>query len=51
LFWRYDAIRVLTSPTYGLDDVWRSQFIYANGRLSSIGPIGPIKLAASFGAL
>jgi hypothetical protein len=51
LFWGYDALRILTSPTYGLDDVWRSQFIFAIGRLFSLGPIGLIKLAAFFGAL
>ena len=27
LFWGYDGLRVLTSPNYGLDDVWRSQFM------------------------
>ncbi len=42
---------MLTSPTYGLDDVWRSQFIFAIGRLFGLGPIGLIKLAAFFGAL
>jgi hypothetical protein len=51
LFWGYDAVRILTSPTYGLDDVWRSQFIFAIGRLFSLGPVGLIKLAAFFGAL
>ena len=25
LFWGFDALRVLTSPTYGLEDVWRTQ--------------------------
>jgi hypothetical protein len=43
LFWGYDGLRILTSPNYGLDDVWRSQF--------GLGPIGLIKLAAFFGAL
>jgi hypothetical protein len=51
LFWGYDAIRVLTSPSYGLDEVWRSQFIFAIGRLFNLGPVGLIKLAAFFGAL
>ena len=27
LAWGYDGVRVLTSPSYGLDDVWRSQFL------------------------
>jgi len=51
LFWGYDALRMLTSPTYGLEDVWRSQFIFAIGSLFGLGPMGLIKLAAFFGAL
>ncbi len=51
LVWGYDGIRVLTSPSYGLDEVWRSQFIFAIGRFCGLGPIGLIKLAAFFGAL
>ncbi len=51
LFWGYDGLRVLTSPSYGLEDVWRSQFIFAIGRIFGLGPIGLIKLAAFFGAL
>ncbi len=51
LFWGYDALRVLTSPNYGLEDVWRSQYIFAIGRLFGLGPIGLIKLAAFFGTL
>lgn len=51
LFWGYDGLRVLTSPSYGLEDVWRSQFIFAIGRSFGLGPIGLIKLAAFFGTL
>jgi hypothetical protein len=51
LFWGFDALRILTSPTYGLEDVWRSQFVFAIGSLFGLGPIGLIKLAAFFGAL
>ena len=51
LVWGYDALRVLTSPSYGLEDVWRSQYIFAIGRLFGLGPIGLIKLAAFFGTL
>jgi hypothetical protein len=51
LFWGYDAFRILTSPSYGLEDVWRSQFIFGIGRLFGLGPIGLIKLAAFFGTL
>jgi len=51
LFWGYDALRILTSPTYGLEDVWRSQFIFGLGRVFGLGPTGLIKLAAFFGTL
>jgi hypothetical protein len=51
LFWGFDALRMLTSPTFGLEDVWRSQFIFGIGRLFGLGPIGLIQLAAFFGIL
>jgi hypothetical protein len=51
LVWGYDGLRILTSPTYGLEDVWRSQFIFVVGGLFSLGPIGQSKLAAFFGTL
>jgi hypothetical protein len=51
LFWGHDGLRVLTSPSYGLDDVWRSQFIFAIGSIFGLSPIGLIKLAAFFGAM
>src|SRR5471032_2086178 len=51
LFWGYDALRMLTSPTYGLEDVWRSQYVFGIGSLLGLGPMGLIKLAAFFGAL
>jgi hypothetical protein len=51
LFWGYDALRVLTSPTYGLDDVWRSQFVFGIGSYFSLSPTGLMKLAAFFGAV
>ena len=51
LFWGFDALRVLTSPTYGLEDVWRSQFVFGLGRLFSLEPMGLLKLAAFFGVL
>jgi hypothetical protein len=51
LSWGYDALRVLTSPSYGLEDVWRSQFLFSIGRLFDLGPIGLIKLAAFFATL
>jgi hypothetical protein len=51
LAWGYDGLRILMSPSYGLEDVWRSQFVFAIGRLFNLGPIGLIKLAAFFAAL
>ena len=51
LFWGYDALRMLTSPTYGLEDVWRSQFVFGIGRVLGLGPVGLIQLAAFFGTL
>ncbi|MDP2409949.1 MAG: hypothetical protein Q8M26_06650 [Pseudolabrys sp.] len=51
LFWGHDALRMLTSPTYGLDDVWRSQAIFGIGSLIGLAPTGLIKLAAFVGIL
>ena len=51
LFWGFDALRMLTSPTYGLEEVWRSQFVFEIGRLFGLAPIGLIKLAAFFAML
>jgi hypothetical protein len=51
LFWGFDALRVLTSPTYGLEDVWRSQVVFGIGRYAGFGPEGLIRLAAVLGAL
>ncbi len=51
LFWGYDSLRVLASPSYGMDDAWRSQYIFGIGRLFSLEPIGLIKLAAFFATL
>ena len=51
LAWGYDGVRVLMSPSYGLEDVWRSQFVFAIGGVFGLSPIGLIKLAAFFGAV
>jgi hypothetical protein len=51
LFWGFEALRILTSPTYGLEDVWRSQEVFGIGRFIGIGPEGLLKLAAVIGAL
>ena len=51
LSWGYQALQVLTSPSYGFEDVWRSQFLFGIGRLFDLGPIGLVKLAAFFATL
>lgn len=51
LSWGYEALRILTSPSYGFEDVWRSQFLFGIGRLFDLGPTGLVKLAAFFGTL
>src|SRR5476651_2255001 len=51
LFWGFDALRMLTSPTYGLEDVWRSQFVFGIGRVLGLSPMGLIQLAAFFGVV
>lgn len=51
LFWGYDALRTLSLPNYGLEEVWRSQFVFEIGRLFSLSPLGLIKLAAFFATL
>jgi hypothetical protein len=51
LFWGFDALRVLTSPSYGLEDVWRSQVVFGVGHMANLGPMGLIKLAAFFGVM
>ena len=51
LFWGFDALRVLTSPTYGLEDVWRSQFVFGVGSYFKLAPIGLLQLAAFFGTV
>lgn len=51
LFWGFEALRMLTSPTYGLEEVWRSQFIFAIGHYLGLTPVGLIKLAAFFATL
>jgi hypothetical protein len=51
LFWGYDALRILTSPTYGLEDVWRSQIVFGIGRYAGFDPASLLKLSAALGAL
>jgi len=51
IVWGFDGLHALTSPGYGLDDAWRSQFLFGLGSLFGLGPIGLLKLAAFFAAL
>jgi len=51
LFWGFEALRMLTSPTYGLDEAWRSQFVFTIGSYFHLSPVGLIKLAAFFATL
>ena len=46
LTWGFAAIEALTSPAYGLDDIWNSQFFYTLGRVFGLTPVGLVKLAA-----
>ena len=47
----FEAIQMLASSTFGLDDVWRSQFVFAIGRFFSLSPTALIKLAAFFATI
>ena len=51
LSWGYDALRMLTGPAYGLEDVSRSQFIFVVGHLFGLEPTGLLKLSAFFATL
>src|SRR5581483_7689409 len=49
--WGFEALQMLGSSTFGLDDVWRSQFVFAIGRFFSLSPTALIKLAAAVACL
>ncbi len=49
--WGADALHTLTSPSYGLEDVWRSQFVFGIGRLFDASPDMLLRIAAVFGAI
>ena len=51
LVWGFDALHVLTSPTYGLEDVWRAQFLFGIGRVFGLYPDALIRLAIFFGVM
>lgn len=51
LIWGFDALRILTSPNYGLEDTWRSQVVYWIARWLGLGPYALLQLAAVMGAV
>ena len=51
LSWGLEGLRALTSPNYGLEDVWHAQLVFDIGRLFGLAPIGVIKLAAFVAAM
>ncbi len=51
LVWGFEAFRVLTSPTYGLEDVWSSQYVFGIGGLLGLAPKALIQLAAFLGVM
>jgi hypothetical protein len=40
LAWGYDGLRILTAPSYGLEDVWRSQFVLQLADFSTCARLG-----------
>ena len=51
LSWGFDAVRILLSPSLGLEDAWRSQIVYWIGRVLGVGPQGLLHLAAAAATL
>lgn len=51
LAWGFIALQALTSPAFGLEDVWHSQFIFGLGHFFHLTPLGMVKLAAFFAAV
>jgi hypothetical protein len=51
VFWGSEALRMLTSSTWGLDEGSRSQFLFVIGGMLGLKPVGLIKLAAFFAIL
>jgi len=51
VFWGYAGLRMLTSPSYGLDDVWHSQIVFTLGQPFALSPTGLLKLAAFLATL
>jgi len=48
LFWGADALHMIASSTWGLDEAERAQFLFIIGAMLKLTPIGLIKLAAFF---
>jgi len=51
LTWGFAAIQSLTSPAYGLDDIWHPQFVFTIGHFFALTPLGLVKLAAFVAAV
>lgn len=51
LTWGFNGLQALTSPSYGLDGIWHSQFIFGVGHLLGLGPVGSLKFAAFIAAV
>jgi hypothetical protein len=49
--WGSEGVSMLTSPAYGLDDVWHAQAFFAIGHYFGLAPTGLMKLAAFFATL
>lgn len=48
--WGLDALRIVSSPLYGLEQIKRSESIFAVARLTGFDPTASIAVAASLGA-
>jgi len=51
LVWGFDGLRVVTSSTYGLEDVWRSQVVFGIGSMFGLDPDALVRLAVFFGVM
>jgi hypothetical protein len=51
LTWGFTALQALASASYGLEDIWHSQFVFALGHFFGLTPVGMLKLAAFIAAV
>jgi hypothetical protein len=51
LAWGIAGLQALMSPSFGLDDVWRSEGVFAINRFLNLEPTGLIRLAAFLAAV